>query len=84
MNSRNTGVSGRSWRRLLEAAEIEDSKSFIPVSVVGREPVSHASRTVVIRGAECVIVGEDVWLFMCGCVCVVFDNKDMPAFLAFW
>ena len=41
------------------------------MSGVHREPVSHASRTVVFRGAECVVVEEDVWLCMCGGVCLV-------------
>ena len=53
---------GQECRRLLEAAE----KSFIPVSGVRRESVSHASRTVCLsRGVECVVVR------MCGGACVV-------------
>ena len=44
----------------------EGGKSFIPVSVVRRDSVSHASRTVcVFRGAECVVVR------ICRCVCVI-------------
>ena len=63
----------------------EDSKSFIPVSVVRRESVSHASRTVcVFRGAECVVMR------ICGCVCVIvyvyvrffYNNNNMPVLLA--
>ena len=56
---------GQECRRLLEAAE-KGGKSFIPVSEVRRESVSHASRTVcVFRGAECVVVR------ICGCVCAI-------------
>ena len=44
----------------------EGGKSFIPVSVIRRESVGHASRTVcVFRGAECVVVRIG------GCECVV-------------
>ena len=60
----------------------EDGKSFIPVSGVRRESVSHTSGTVcVFRAAECVVVR------ICGCVCVVasvwFFYNNMPALLAF-
>ena len=56
---------GQEWHRLLEAAE--KTKSSIPLSVVRRESVGHASRTVCLsRGAECVVER------ICGCVCVVF------------
>ena len=44
------------------------------MSVVRRESASHASRTVVFRGEECVVVGEDVWLCMCARVRVGFDK----------
>ena len=45
---------------------LEEGKSLIPVSVVRRESVSRASRTVCLsRGADCVVVS------MCGCACVV-------------
>ena len=75
---------GQECHRLLEAAEKTVSHSFLCLGF-RREPVSHASRTVVFRRAECVVVGEDVWLCMCGCVYVVFDNNNnnMPALLAF-
>ena len=49
------------------------------MSVVRRESVSHASRTVCLfRGAECIVVLRGcvaMWLCICGCMCVVFDNK---------
>ena len=61
---RDTGVLGRNWQSLLEAAEKEVSRSFL--CLVRRESVSHASLTVCLsRGAECVVVS------MCGCACVV-------------
>ena len=56
---------GQEFCRLLEDAE-KTSKSFIPVSVVRRESVSHASRTVVFSRSRMRCCVER----MCGCVCV--------------
>ena len=43
------------------------------MSVVRRESVSHASRTVVCFAVQSALsCGEDVWLCMRGCVSVVF------------
>ena len=57
----------------------EDGKSFIPVSGVRRESVSHASQTVFyFVGQNVLWCGEDVWLRMCG-----LDDNNMPALLTF-
>ena len=45
------------------------------MSVVLRESVSHASRTVVFREQNALLCGEVVWLCMCACVHVGFDKK---------
>ena len=48
---------------------------FIPVSVVRRESVSHARRTVVFFAEQNAwLCGEDVWLCMCARVRVGFDK----------
>ena len=84
MNSRNTGVSGRSWRRLLEAAEKTVSRSFLCLWFVVSQSVTLVER-LFFRGAECVVVWRGcVWLCMCACVRVGFDNNNMPALLAFF
>ena len=54
------------------------------MSVVRRESVSHASRTVVsFAEQDALWCGEDVWLCMCACVRVGFDKNNMPTLLAF-
>ena len=61
----------------------EEGKSFIPVSVVRRESVGHASRTVVFSRSRMRCCVER----MCGCVCVLVYVwvliNNMPALLAF-
>ena len=67
MNSRNTSVSGMSS---LVWGCWQDGKSFIPVSVVRCESVSHASRMVVffsLSRMRCCVER------MCDCVCVLVD-----------
>ena len=69
------------WRCLLEAAEKTVSRSFL--SVVCRESVSHASRTVVFLRSRMRCCVER----MCVCVCVLVSVwvmiNNMPALLAF-
>ena len=70
MNSRNTGVSGRSWRHLLEAAEKTVSRSFLCLWFVVSQSVMLVERLFF---AEQNALSLER---MCGCVCVVFDNNN--------
>ena len=48
------------------------------MSVVRRESVGHASRTVVFFAEQnALLCGEDVWLCMCACVRVGFDKNKI-------
>ena len=72
MNSQNTGVLGKSWHRLLEAAEETVSRSFLCLGFVVNQSVMLVERFFSRRRTRC--RGEDVWLCMCACVRVGFDK----------
>ena len=58
--------------------------SFIPVSRVCRKSVMPVEWFVCFAEQNALSRGEDVWLCICGCICVVFDNNNsMPALLTF-
>ena len=40
-------------------------------------------RCVCFAEQNALLCGKDVWLCLCGCICVVFDNNNRPALLAF-
>ena len=71
------------WRRLLEAAEKTVSRSFLCLGRVMSQSVMPVERFVCFPGQDALWCGEDVWLCMCGCICVVVDNNITPALLAF-
>ena len=62
---------GQEWRRLLEAAEKTVSRSFQCLGFVVIQSVMLVERFVCFAGQNALLCGEDVWLRMCGCICVV-------------
>ena len=65
------------WRRLLEAAEKTVSRSFLCLGFVGSQSVMLVERLFFAEQSALSLER------MCGCVCVVFDNDNMPALLPF-
>ena len=72
---------------MLEAAEKTVSRSFLCLDFVVSQSVMQVERFVFVAGQNALLCGEDVWLCMCGCACVVvhawlymcgFDSNNMP------
>ena len=61
---------GQERRRLLEAAEKTVSRSFLCLWFVVSQSVMLVER-LFFAEQNALLCGEDVWLCMCGCVCVV-------------
>ena len=67
---------------MLEAAEKKVSRSFLCLWFVVSQSVMLVERLFFAK-QNALPWGEDVWLCMCGCICMVFNNNKMPALPAF-
>ena len=74
---------GQEGRRLLEAAEKTVSRSLCLWFVVSQS-VMLVERFVCFAEQNALSCGEDVWLWMCGGICVVFDNNNNNVSLSFF
>ena len=83
MNFSEHRCLGQERRRLLEAPEKTVSRSFLCLLFAVSQSVIRAERFVCFAGQNALWCGEDVWLCLCSCICVVSMIITCPYGLPF-